>query len=245
MNSFETIIYHKAESIAFVSLNRPTVLNAYNLRMRDELYQVLEAVRDDSDVKIAVLRGGGRAFCVGADLTEFGTAPSQIIAREVRWERDVWGLILSISKPLIASMHGYCLGLGLELALLCDLRIAAQDAVLGMPEIGLGMLPSAGGTQTLSRVLGVSYALEMLLTGRYLTASEALDLGLVGRVVTLESLDEEVLKLAQRLLSIPEAALRAGKEAVHQGLDLPLEDALGLETRLSLATLLSRRAVLK
>ena len=245
MNSFETIIYHKAENIACVSLNRPTVLNAYNLGMRDELYQVLEAVRDDPDVKIVVLRGEGRAFCVGADLTEFGTAPSQVVARQVRWERDVWGLMLNISKPLIAAIHGYCLGLGLEMALLCDLRVATQDAVLGMPEVGLGMLPSAGGTQTLSRILDVSDALEMLLTGRYLAASEALDLGLVGRVVTLESLDEEVLKLAQRLLSFPEAALRAAKEAVHQGLDLSLEEALGLETRLSLATLLSRRVVLK
>jgi len=238
MNSFETVIYRKAGNIACVSFNRPNVLNAYNLLMRDELYQVLEAVRDDTEVKLVVIRGEGRSFCAGADLTEFGSSPSQTVARQVRWERDIWGLMLSISKPLIAGIHGYCLGLGLEVALLCDLRIASRDSIFGMPELGLGMLPAAGGTQTLPRGSGQSSALDILLTGRHITAAEALKLGLVGQVVSPELLDEEILNLSHKLVSFPEVGLKAAKESVNYGLNLTLEGALEMEARLSLQTLL-------
>ena len=111
MNGFETIIYEKQEGIGRIALNRPEALNAYNIQMRDELFQVLGAVRDDPDVRVVVLRGAGeRAFCAGADLSEFLTAPSPAVARRVRWERDVWGLFLSINKPIIAALHGYVLG---------------------------------------------------------------------------------------------------------------------------------------
>ena len=132
MTAFETLIYEKQGPIAWVTLNRPAVLNAYNLAMRDELYEVLEAIRDDPEVHGVILCGAGdRAFCAGADLTEFGTAPSQAIARQVRWERDVWGLFLGLDRPMVAAVHGYVLGSGMEMALLCDIRIAAEDAVFG------------------------------------------------------------------------------------------------------------------
>ena len=134
--------------------------------MRDELYQVLGAIKDDPEVRVAIFRGAGeRAFCAGADLTEFLTAPSPVIARQVRWERDVWGLFLSITKPFIAAVHGYVLGDGIEIALCCDLRLASEDAQFGMPEPGLGIIPAAGGSQTLPRTVGRAKALEMLLTG--------------------------------------------------------------------------------
>ena len=155
MSSFETIIYEKRNGIAYVTLNRPEVLNRYNIQMRDELYQVLTAIRDDPDVLVAIFKGAGeRAFCVGADLIEFGTAPSPIIARQVRWERDIWGLFSSLKQPLIAAIHGYVLGSGVEIALFCDIRIASEEAVFGLPEVSLGMIPAAGGTQTLPRMIG-------------------------------------------------------------------------------------------
>jgi len=117
MGNFEVILYEKKDGIGYVTLNRPQVLNAYNLQMRDELYQALTAIRDDPEVRVAIFKGAGeRAFCVGADLTEFLSAPSPVIARQVRWERNVWGLFLSITKPLIAAVHGYVLGSGLEIA---------------------------------------------------------------------------------------------------------------------------------
>ena len=153
--SFETILLDKAEGLATITLNRPQALNAYNVQMRDEMWQALEAVRDDPEVRVVVLRGAGeRAFWAGADLTEFGAAPSQVVARQVRWERDVWGQLLNLDKPVVASVHGYCLGSGLEIALLCDRRIAATGTVFALPEVRLGMIPAAGGTQTLPRTVG-------------------------------------------------------------------------------------------
>ena len=199
--------------------------------MRDELYQVLAAIKDDPDVGAAIFTGVGRAFCAGADLTEFGTAPSLAIARRVRWERDIWGAFLDLPVPLIAAVHGYCLGSGLEIALLCDIRIAAGDAVFGMPEAGLGLIPAAGGTQTLPRTMGISKALEMLLTRRRIEASEALELGLVGRVVERKFLGSEAEATARYLVSLDQGALRAVKRAVWEGADMPLDRALALESR--------------
>ncbi len=234
MSGFQTITYRVAGGIAYIALNRPRVLNAYNVEMRDELYQALEAVKDDNEVSVGVFKGEGRAFCAGADLSEFGTAPSQVIARDVRWERDIWGMFLGIPKPLIASIHGYCLGSGIEIALLCDIRIAAEDTVFGMPEVSLGMIPAAGGTQTLPRTIGTSRALELLLIRKRFGASEALGLGLVTRVVESGDLESETEATARRLVSMNQGAVRAIKEAVWQGADLPLDAALSLETRLAL-----------
>ena len=237
MSGFGTIKYEKAGGVAYVSLNRPRFLNAYNVEMRDELYQVLLAITDDPDVGAGVLRGEGRAFCAGADLTEFGTAPSPVVAREVRWERDVWQAFLDVPVPMIAAVQGYCVGSGLEMALLCDLRIASEDAVFAMPEAGLGMVPAAGGTQTIPRHLGPARALDLLLTRRRIAASEALELGLVGRVVPIERLEQEARTLAERLVSQRREAVVSVKEAVRRGADLPLADALEMEARLAARTM--------
>ena len=234
MDGFNTITYSKQRGVARITLNRPRTLNAYNMEMRDELYQVLGAVREDDEVGAVVFQGRGRAFCAGADLTEFGTSPSLAVAREVRWERDVWGTFLDMSKPLVAAIHGYCLGSGLEIALLCDIRIAADDALFGLPEVGLGMIPAAGGTQTLPRVLGIPRALELLLTRRRVGATEAVDLGLVTKVVKRKALEPEALASAQHLLAMNPRALGAIKEAVRRGMDLPLQQALEVEERLAL-----------
>src|SRR5210317_416170 len=184
MSAFETLIYEKEGTLALVTLNRPRVLNAYNIQMRDDLFEVLHAIRDDDEVRVALLKGAGeKAFCVGADLSEFLTAPSPVAARQIRFDRDVWGLLLNIPQPLIAVLHGYVLGSGIEMALCCDLRIASDDAQFGLPEVELGIIPAAGGTQTLPRTGGRACALEMLLTGRRINAQEALQSKLVNRVV--------------------------------------------------------------
>ena len=240
MDGFETITFHKSEGIAYISLDRPKALNAYNVKMRDELYQVLEAVREDSEVGVVIITGEGRAFCAGADLTEFGTAPSVTIARQVRWERDIWGLFLSIPQPLIAAVHGYCLGSGMEIALLCDIRVASEDAVFGLPEVGLGMIPAAGGTQTLPRAVGIPRALEMLLTRRRVSAPEALALGLINKVVVREALVPEAESLARRLLSLDQGIVRATKKAVWKGADMSLDEAIELERRLATLALVNK-----
>src|ERR1041385_4579032 len=137
---FETIDYAIGDGVAWVTLNRPEVLNAYNVRMRDELYEVLTAVRDDDDVRALVLNGAGRAFCAGADLTEFGSAPSPTEARRIRFARDVWRQLYELPAPTVASIHGYCFGSGLEMSLFCDIRVAAASTQFAMPEVGLGLM---------------------------------------------------------------------------------------------------------
>lgn len=234
MNNFETIIYEKKDNLAYVILNRPQALNAYNIKMRDELYEVLGALRDDPEVRVGIFRGAGeRAFCAGADLTEFLTAPAPIIARQVRWERDVWGLFLSITKPLIAALHGYVLGSGIEIALCCDIRLASEDTQFGLPEPGLGIIPAAGGSQTLPRVIGGAKALEVLLSGRWLGAEEAYSLKLVNRLLPRSKLLPEAERLARKIAQFDPITVSYAKQAILRGLDLSLGEGLGLEGRLS------------
>jgi enoyl-CoA hydratase/carnithine racemase len=233
MSNLQTIIYEKEDDIAFITLNRPKALNAYNIRMRDELYEVLGAVRDDPEVKVVVLKGAGeKAFCAGADLTEFLTAPAPVKARQARFERDVWGRFLGIGQPVIAALHGYVLGSGIEMSLCCDIRIAADDAQFGLPEPGLGIIPAAGGSQTLPRVIGVAAALEMLMSGRWLNAREAQRLKLVNRVVPRAELLAEAEKIAEKIRENSHPAVRLIKQAVTRGLDISLSEGLELEARL-------------
>ena len=230
----QTIAYSKTGPVARIVLDRPDVINAYNVQMRDDLYGAMEAVRDDPEVRVAILSGAGdRGFCAGADLTEFGTAPSQVIARDVRWERDVWGLFLSLEKPLVAALHGWVVGSGVEIACLCDIRIASEDAVFRMPEVALGMLPAAGGTQTLPRIVGVDRALRMLLECGPVGAVEARRLGLVHTVVPRENLQKEAERVAAELAERDPAVLSAAKTAVRRGLDVSLERGLEIEERLT------------
>lgn len=234
MSGFGTAIYEKAGGIATITLNRPENLNAFNIRMRDELFEIFQAVRDDDEVRACILKGAGeKAFCAGADLSEFLTAPPPIHARRVRWQRDIWGLLLSIPQPVIAALHGYVLGSGIEMALCCDIRIASDDARFGLPEVALGIIPAAGGTQTLPRVVGRSKALELLLTNEWIDAGEAFRIGLVNRVVPKERLIHQVEETAGKIASFDPSAVRCAKQAVVRGLELTLEQGLALEKRLS------------
>ena len=241
MSNFETLIYEKSGSLAYITLNRPHVLNVFNVQMRDELYQVVRAIKDDPEVLVVIIKGAGdKAFCAGADLKQFLTAPSPAIARQVRRERDIWWELLTVPQPLIAALHGYVLGSGIEIALCCDLRVASEDARFGLPELGLGLIPAGGATQTLPRAVGLGKSLEMILTGRIVNADEALGMGLVNRVVSGGRLLPTVTEMAEKIASYDPAAIAYAKQAVMRGLDSSLAEGLALERRLASLLLSSR-----
>jgi enoyl-CoA hydratase/carnithine racemase len=187
--------------VATITLNRPERLNAINLEMRDLLWTYLQACRDNPDVHLVLFRGEGRAFSAGADISEFGTAPSILEARRARHDRDVWGELLAHRCITVAALHGYCYGAGLELPLCCDYRIAADDSQFALPEVTLGYIPSAGGTQTLPRVVPPGIAARMILTGDPIDAPAALRWGLVHEVVPLAGFEQGVDAAVGRLLS--------------------------------------------
>ncbi len=234
MGGFDTLIYEKSDGVANITLNRPKALNAYNVQMRDDLFQVLKAIKDDGEVRVVILKGAGeKAFCAGADLSEFLSAPPPVAARQIRWDRDVWGLFLSVPQPVIAALHGYVLGSGVEMALCCDIRIAADDARFGLPEVKLGIIPAAGGSQTLPRAIGKGGAFDMLLTDRWIDADEAFRFDLVNKVVGKEKLSSTVEKAARKIASYSSHAVQYAKQAVLRGLDMTLTEGLDLEKRLA------------
>lgn len=190
-----------ARGVATVTLARPERLNAIDLEMRDLLWTYLLACRDLPDVRCIVFRGEGRAFSAGADISEFGTAPSIMESRRARHDRDLWGLLLDLPVPTIARMHGYCYGAGLELPLCCDLRVAGASTRCALPEVSLAYIPSAGGTQTLPRTIPPGVAAHLILTGEPVDAEMARHWGLVHEVVPDELLDEAVERYVARLLA--------------------------------------------
>jgi enoyl-CoA hydratase len=233
MNAFETIIYEKKDGIAYITLNRPQALNAVNIKMRDELYEVLPALDDDPEVMVGIIKGAGdRGFSAGADITEFGTTPSQNIARQIRWERDLWGQFLGVSKPLIAAIHGFALGAGVEMSMCCDIRIASEDARFGLPEVGIGMVPTAGGSQTMPRLVWSGMCVGPILTGEIINAAEALRIGLIHRIVPRDNLLPAAESVARVIMSRSQTAVRYAKQAINRGLDLSLGEGLEMEDRL-------------
>ena len=228
------VLYEKREGgVAWVTLNRPAVLNAINLAMRDELWELMHAIRDDPDVRVVVFKGAGeRAFSAGADISEFGTAPSIAEARRARRERDLWGLMLSLDVVIIAAVHGYALGAGTELPLCCDIRIASDDAVFGLPEVSLGYIPSAGGTQTLPRLVPAGVAMQMILTGDPIDAATAYRYGLVQRLVSRDELYPAAEAMARHIAVRPVGATTLTKRAIAEGAELPLATGIALESEL-------------
>jgi enoyl-CoA hydratase/carnithine racemase len=236
VSEYEAIIYEKKGPVGYITLNRPKALNAYNIRMRDDLFEALGAIRDDSEVRVLVLKGAGeKAFCAGADLTEFLSAPAPVFARTARFERDIWSRFANMKVPFIAAMQGYVLGSGIEMSLYCDIRLCSEDAQFGLPEVTLGIIPAAGGSQTLPRYIGNSRALDILLSGRWIKAGEAKKFKLVNRVVARRELYTEADRLALKIAGFDPRAVSAAKLAVNRGLDLTLAGGLELETRLGAA----------
>jgi enoyl-CoA hydratase/carnithine racemase len=236
------VLYEKDNAVAWITLNRPATLNAVNLAMRDELWEALQAIRDDPDVRLAIIKGAGdRAFSAGADITDFGSAPNYFAARQARRDRDLWGFMLALDKPLIAAMHGYAFGAGCEMALACDLRIAAEGSSFAMPEVSLGYIPSAGGTQLLPRTIRQTAAARMILSGEAIDAATALRLGLVHRVVPFTQLLDAATSLGETLLRAPDHSLRLAKQALSASHELPMISGLDVEAKLAvLAVRLNR-----
>jgi enoyl-CoA hydratase len=232
--SDEPVLYEVADHVATITLNRPEVRNAMNTPLREAMLRRFTALATDDDVRVVVVTGAGdRAFSAGADIREFvePQAPTQF--REQRRRIEFRLLMERCPQPIIAAIRGVALGGGLELALACDIRIAGDDALLGLTEINLAIIPGGGGTQRLPRLIGRGKALEMILTGTRIGAAEALRLGLVERVVPAADVMKTALELARELAGKAPVALRYAKEAVVKGLALPLEDGIRLEGDLS------------
>ncbi len=227
--------------LVVLTFNRPERLNAVHLPMRDELWSMLCLLRDDPTVRAALFLGAGdRAFSAGADITDFGTSPTVLDARDARLGRDLWGLMATLEIPLIAGIQGFAYGAGLELALYCDLRVCDETAQFALPEVTLGYIPSAGGTQTVGRHLPLSDAMRLATTGEPIGAAEAYERGLVQRVVAQGRLEVAARELAWRVASVDGAAVRAVKRAVTQGLDQGMSEGLALERRLAALVRASR-----
>lgn len=228
------VLADREDDVLWLTLNRPERLNAVHLAMRDELWAMFELLRLDPTLRACVIRGAGdRAFSAGADITDFGTAPSYMAARDARIGRDLWGVMSRLPVPLIAAIHGFAYGAGFELSMYCDLRVASTEARFALPEVTLGYIPSAGGTQTSARHLPRSEALRLVTTGDPISAADAFDLGLVQQVVRPADLEGTARALAQRVAARDPAATRATRRAVRDGLDLTLADGLALERRLA------------
>ena len=217
--------------VAIVSLNRPDKLNIFNLAMRDGLIAAVTAARDHPDVRALLLRANGRHFSAGADLAEFATADHIIEARRIRWDRDPWGPLWDLPWPTVASLHGYAVGSGLEMALLCDLRIAGPDTQIGLPETRLGMLPAAGGTQSLTRAIGAARALPFIATAQTIDAQAALASGIIHQVV--DDAELSAAACARRLAQLDPLVVTGARRALHAAGDLPLGQGLELERRLA------------
>jgi enoyl-CoA hydratase len=219
----------KEGAIGIVQLNRPKVLNALNFEIMSELVSGLEELDRDAAVNVIILTGGERAFAAGADLAEM----SQITPVDLLLGRrfELWDRIRKISKPIIAAVSGYCLGGGNELAMNCDIVVASESASFGQPEVNVGIIPGAGGTQRLPRVVGKYKAMEMILTGKSISADEAYRIGLVNHVVPPESLMEEAKRIATDIASKPPISIRSAKEAILKAQDTTLEVGLEFERK--------------
>ncbi len=220
-----------ADGVGWIILNRPTSINAINDEIRSGVPAALEAMDDDQTIRVIVMQGSGaRGFCAGADIKENKPVEGPVAARR-RLARAPWIESFDrVSKPVIASIHGYCFGGGLEIALACDIRIACADARFALPETGLGLIPGGGGTQRLPRIVGFAKALDMLVTGDQIDAAEALRHGLITRLAAdRESLDRDTAELARRIAARPAVATRYAKEAARAALDLDLRAGLRVE----------------
>jgi enoyl-CoA hydratase len=228
-NNYEFINVHERDGIGFVELNRPKVLNAINRLMVTEILHAFEAFDQNDHVRAIMLSGKGRAFAAGADIDEMagdGAIDFELLNQFADWDR-----IAVVKKPIIGAVQGFALGGGLELALCCDLLYAADDAEFGFPEVNLGVMPGAGGTQRLTKLIGKTKAMEWLFTGERMKAEEACQLGIINRVVSREVLIEETERMARKLAEKPPLSLRLIKESVLKAVDYPLYEGMQYERK--------------
>ena len=224
------VLVEREDAVAVVLLNRPKQLNALSDELMEELVARLQELDADDGVRCIVLGGSERAFAAGADIGQLAEASAIELYYQRRVER--WDAIRALWTPLVAAVSGFCLGGGCELAMSCDLVVASETARFGQPETGLGIIPGAGGTQRLTRAVGKAVAMDMILSGRFLSAEEALRAGLVARVVTREAWLDESRRLAREVAAKGPVATRLAKEAVDRAFEGPLSLGLEYERRL-------------
>jgi enoyl-CoA hydratase len=228
---YQFILINKeaAKFVAHIQLNRPKELNALNAQLMTELRDALQEMDTDDTIHAVVLSGNEKAFAAGADIKEM--ADKSTIDMYLEDKFSVWDAIRKIKKPIIAAVSGFALGGGCELAMMCDMIVASETARFGQPEIKIGVMPGAGGTQRLTRAVGKVRAMEMILTGKFISAEEALQAGLINKIVPVELYLEEAVKLAAEIAKMPSIAVRIAKETVLKAYETSLEEGLAFERK--------------
>ncbi|HEY9792365.1 MAG TPA: enoyl-CoA hydratase-related protein [Candidatus Obscuribacterales bacterium] len=227
--TYKNILTAKEDQVGIVTLNRPNVLNALSHELMAELVAALEEMDRDQSVRAIVLTGSERAFAAGADIKEM--SDESTVSIMLKDQFATWDRVKNIKKPIIAAVSGFALGGGCELAMTCDIIVASESAQFGQPEINIGVIPGAGGTQRLSRCVGKYKAMEMILSGRPITAAEAHAWGLVNKVVPVELYLDEAKNLAREIAKKPPLAVQMAKEAVLKAFDSPISDGLIFERK--------------
>lgn len=223
------ILSSPADGVGAVQLNRPKVLNALNTKTMSEILHAMQAYDADPSIRCMILHGDERAFAAGADIREMSDATA--VQMMVRNPFSAWEDMRGIKKPIIAAVSGFALGGGCELAMLCDMIVASETAQFGQPEIKLGLIPGAGGTQRMTKAIGKARTMDIVLTGRNFTAQEAFDLGLVSRIVPAAEWLNGAINMAKEIASMPAIAVREGKEAILKSFDLSIEMGLEFERK--------------
>lgn len=226
---YQTIIFSTKDNIAWIRFNRPEKLNAMNAQLLAELESVIIECEKNDEVRVVILTGNKKAFIVGADMGPMAKGDVNTAYQIAESTMKVQERLADLPKPTIAAISGYALGGGLEMALCCDFRLAAENAVFGCPEIKFGIIPGGGGTQRLPRLVGLGPATEMLMLGTSIKADRALSMGLVKEVVPLDQLETKTEGLAKQLIEIPSVALKACKIAMRVGLNTGLKEGLKIE----------------
>lgn len=231
--TFENVLYEKKGPLAYVTLNRPKVLNALNQRTWEELRAAFEDARDDADVRGVILTGAGdKAFIAGADIGELAQITAVEAERSSTYGQDVLNLVENLGKPVVAAINGFALGGGCETAMACTIRIAAENARFGQPEVKLGVIPGGGGTQRLPRLIGKGRALQLILSGEMISAQEAYRIGLVNEVVPASDLITRAEAVLKQILANAPLAVKYSLEAVNKGLETTQTEGLSLEASL-------------
>lgn len=229
--SYENVLVEKQGAVGIVTLNRPKALNALCAALIKDLGNALDELEADNDISVMVLIGNEKAFAAGADIKEMKDK-TFVEAYSENFITDGWERVAQCDKPIIAAVSGYALGGGCEMAMMCDFIVAAENAKFGQPEVTIGTIPGAGGTQRLTRLVGKSKAMDMCLTGRMMGAEEAERAGLVSRVLPLEGFREEVLQIADSIAALSRPVIRIAKDAVNAALETTLTEGVRLERKM-------------
>lgn len=230
--TYENLLLKKEGNIGILSINRPNELNALNSKVLDELNMAIDDISLDNDIHVLIISGEGRAFVAGADIEEMKNKNASEARNFSNKGLTVFRKIELMEKPVIAAVNGFALGGGCELAMCCDIRIASQKAKFGQPEVGLGITPGFGGTQRLSRLVGLGKAKELIFTADIIKADEAFIIGLVNKVVEADQLMDESMKLASKIASKGQLAVRYSKTAINRGFETDLETGMVIEKEL-------------